>query len=608
MNRKMIPTCRRLVVLLCCLSCLVMAPALQAQDKPVTKRLYWLKLAGQLTDSPPTVDFEKVNPSAHLQRILQAMKKLQTDPDTVGLLIYLNGAKLRLTQVRQLYDAIKELRAHHRKVLVFSETYDLLGYTLASAADKILLQYKGQVMLQGISTEEMYFKDLLDKVGMKADFYQHGKYKGADEAMTRVGPSEAWDQNINALLDDLYAQVIDMIAKGRNRTQPQIESDMKQSWTLTDQQLMDHHIVDDLTVRSMVAITGNLFGDNFKWVELFDKSGGKSDAIQNPLAVFSQLFGRSKARRTRRPTLAVLHMDGPIVMGKSRVQSPIVGLSRQSVVGSHSILDALNDIRKDPNIKGIVIRIDSPGGSAMASELIWQGVQLASMTMPVYVSVDHMAASGGYYIASAANRIYANPTSILGSIGVVAGKITLGGLYEKIGIHVTRRSRGPMGDFFNSQVPFTHEQQQVLTKSIRLIYEQFLDRVKTGRQDKIADIDAVAQGRLFTGRQSVKNGLADKLGNLTFAIHDMAKDLNLADGSYDVLTFPEPMSLGDYLNTVFGDMKLQSPAINSALPTLNLLTALAPQLGTQAQQLITAMTMMHNEPVLTLMPVMITIR
>jgi protease-4 len=605
-----IPTTFRyvlLMLLLLCIPCSVMAQALAPADKPVPN-LAWLELSGKVSDAPATVDFEAVDPASKLQNILKHIRKLADDPNNVGLVIYLNGADLKLTQAQQLYDALIDLRANGHKVLVFSETYDLMDYALASAADKILLQYKGQVMLQGLASEELYLKDVLEKVGIKADFYQHGKYKGADEQLTRVGPSEAWDQNINALLDDLYAQIIDMIAKGRIRTREQIEKDMSSSWTLTDEQLVEHHIVDDLTVRSLVAVTGELFGDDFHWTRLFDKGKPKSQRMENPLTVLSQLFGGRKAKTTNRPTLAILHMAGPIVMGRSNLQSPAVSFSRQSTVGSHTMIDILHDITDDPNIKGIVIRINSPGGSAMASELIWQSVQLAGMSVPVYVSVDRMAASGGYYIASAASRIYANPGSILGSIGVIAGKITLGGLYEKLGVHITRRTRGPMGDLFNSAEPFTHEQQQVLTKSIRLVYEQFLDRIKTGRPDKIADINAVAQGRLFTGRQAVANGLADKVGNLTTALTDMASDLNLAEGSYDIAIFPPPMSLGDYLHSVMGQLQVQAPNVTNVFTAMDLLAVINPQLRTQAQELVTSMMLMQSEPVLTLMPVVITIR
>lgn len=586
------------------------APTAQAptdkkpQIKPSLPKLVWIQLSGTLTDKPQTLEFEPQSPEKNLQQILNGIRKIPDDPQTLGLVIYLKGVKLKLHQTRQLYDAIREIRQKKRKVLIFSETYDLMSYALACASDRILLQYKGQVMLRGLATEELYLKDMLEKIGVKADFYQHGKYKGADEQLTRTGPSKAWDQNIDALLDDLYAQIIDMIAKGRNWDRNKIEDQMKQSWSLTDEQLRDQKIIDDLTVRSLVAVTSESFGDRFQWSHLF-KENKTDNAMTNPLAVLSKLFGVKKSTKTKRPTIAVVHMDGPIVMGSSYAQAPQISFGEKTQIGSHTMIDIFNRISHDPNIKGVIVRINSPGGSALASELIWQSLQLATMTVPVYISVDRMAASGGYYIASAGNKIYANPSSILGSIGVIAGKMTLGGLYEKLGIHVTHRTRGPLGDFFNSQSPFTSEQRQVLSQNIRRTYELFLERIETGRPDKIQDISQVAQGRLFTGRQCIQNGLADKLGNLTVATNDMIKDLNLKEGEYDILTLPQPMPLKVYLEKMFGS--LQSPNVTTAHPVFALLAKLNPQLAKQAQQLTDSIMLMHQEPVLTVMPVIINI-
>jgi len=180
----------------------------------------------------------------------------------------------------------------------------------------------------------------------------------------------------------------------------------------------------------------------------------------------------------------------------------------ESTIGSRTMTAALEDALLDDNIKGVVIRLDSPGGSALASEVIWQSVRELKAAKPVYCVIGNMAASGGYYIACATDRIYIQPHSILGSIGVVAGKMTLGGLYDWAGIHVHRRTRGPGGDLFSSVDPFTDEQRELLRDAMTLTYEQFKDRVREGRGDKLPDLDAVDEGMLFTGTQSVANGLA----------------------------------------------------------------------------------------------------
>lgn len=580
-----------------------------AQHKANMGKLMWVTISGRISDGPQKLDFQPAMPERNLQAILQQIRHIPDDPATLGLVIYLNCADLNLNQARQLYDAILELRSRNRKVMVFSESYDLQTYAMACAADRIILQYKGSVTLQGLSTQELYLKDLLEKVGVQANMYQYGKYKGADEQMTRVGPSEAWNQNIDALLDDLYAQTLQMICHGRKKTVDQIEREMLQSWTLSDKQLLDAKMIDDLSVRTLVAVTGELFGMAFKWVNLFDEMQGQQQLPDNPLAILSMLLKRPDTHLAKRPSIAVLHLDGPIVMGNSNAQGPSMSLlGSEQTVGSHTVMQILRDITQDPNIKGVVIRVDSPGGSAMASEMIWQSIQLTTMSIPVYISVDHMAASGGYYLASAGNKIYALPSSILGSIGVIAGKVSLGGLYEKLGIHVTSRSRGPLGDMFNTAEPFTPQQQQILARSVQQIYAQFIDRIKTGREDKIQNIDAVAQGRLFTGRQCVKNGLADQLGNLNTAVTDLAKELNLPPGQYDILTFPQPLTLTEFVDGMFDKLQVRSPDPSAGVPGLNMLAAIDPQLQQQAGRMLNAITLLRSEPVLTLMPAVITIR
>ena len=226
---------------------------------------------------------------------------------------------------------------------------------------------------------------------------------------------------------------------------------------------------------------------------------------------------------------------------------------------------------------------------------------------PVYVSIGPMAASGGYYIASAAHQVYVTDSTIVGSIGVVAGKIVMGGLYEWAGIKVHRRHRGPMGDMFNSVEPFTNEQREHLTRAIARTYEQFTDRVRIGRGRRIAEMDDVAQGRLFTGRQAVDNGLADKVGGVAQAIEDAAKQAGLAAGRYDVVELPPPLSFPELLEQMFELDGSRVPAVRGEFPALAR-RVLGPDGWRQLNAMLTGAMQLRTEHTLTLMPAVLIVR
>lgn len=579
--------------------------------KPAVKAdvVGWLKLSGSLRDRPVPfawVDQAEAGPS--LQGVLRQLDTVARQPRYEGVVIYLDQPTLSLAQVDAIANAMHQVRQAGKKVLVFSMAYDLKSYLLATNADLILLQHKGTVELAGISMQEMYLAGLLKKVGVKADLMQIGRYKGAEEPLTRTGPSKFWSENIDHLLDDFYAQILEQIGHNRHWTNKQVEAVMHDSWTMSDADCLKRGVVDRLVDRDLQAVTEVQFGDAFAWDDSMGLSKGGAMAAQNPFALLQMLFQPSDAGRTRRATVAVLHATGPITSGDSSVAS---GPFSANTIGSRSFVKTLGKLRDDPNVKGVVIRLDSPGGSALASEVIWQAIRDLADHKPVYVSVGSMAASGGYYMSCACDEIYVSPASIVGSIGVVGGKITLGGLYKKLGIDVYERSRGPLSGMFSSSEPFTPEERKAMEAGLKRVYQQFLDRVHTGRGKRLADVTKVAAGRVFSGRQAVANGMADHIGDQREAVRDMAKQLHLAKGHYDVLEYPSPMSLGDYLNSMFG---VHSPKIDMRAPALpaglveTARAVLGVQAWTEARQVLTGLLQLRGESALTLMPCAIVLR
>ncbi len=577
----------------------------EADEVELTPVVGWLELSESLRDGPipfAWVTAEDAGPS--LGDVLDRLDYVATHDEYLGVVIYMDQPGLRLSQVLSIAEKIAEVRASGKLVLAYAEAYNTMDYLLACSSDLILLQHKGEVQMSGVAVEEMYLAGLLEKIGAKADLIQIGKYKGASEAMMRTGPSEAWSQNFDSLLDDLYSQIIGQIADGRGMTHTEVEALLGDSWTMQDTDYLRRRVVDRLTDRDLVDVTEVEFGDNFTWDDSMGWGEGELN-INNPMMLFGLLF-KEQDTRTSRPTIAIIHASGAIHSGESSYGQ---GLFDSESIGSRTLVDVLGDARDDDHIKGVILRIDSPGGSALASEIIWQAVRDLGEQKPVYISIGSMAASGGYYIACAGDEVYLSPSSIVGSIGVVGGKIVMGGLYEWAGIKVHRRSRGPLGDIFNSVEPFTDDQRVVVRESMELVYDQFIQRVTIGRGTRLPDVGSVAEGRLFTGRQAVENGMADKLGGVAMAMTDLTQELGMQDGEYDVVHLPRAMSLQTFLNSMFGAQAPNVSANTASLPWIETAKrVLGPRAWSSVSTAVQGLLLLQDEPVLTLMPNAIIIR
>ncbi|MFP4144328.1 MAG: signal peptide peptidase SppA [Phycisphaeraceae bacterium] len=563
-------------------------------------RVGWLKLSGPLRDAPAPYDWvSEADLDPSLTDVLGQLEHVAAGDHYAGLVIYFDQPELSLSQIETLARGIRNVREAGRTVLAFAEAYDLRTYLLASEADRVLLQHKGLIHLSGLSVEELYLAGLLEKVGAQADLVQIGQFKGANEQYTRTGPSEAWNQNISGLLDNLYDQIVSRIGENRDLARDEVESLMADCWVLSDQELAERGLVDHLVSRDLKSATEEVYAETFFWDDKMGYQPRSASMPSNPFALVSMLMeGSGEKPLTRSTSIAVIHACGHIHSGES---SRGEGLITSQSIGSRTMLENLAQVRDDDNVRGVIIRLDSPGGSALASEVIWQAVREVAETKPVFASVSNMAASGGYYIVCASDQVYVSPRSIVGSIGVVGGKIVLGGLYDKLGVDVHRRSRGPAADMFNSVEPFNQQQRTRIRQAMQRIYEQFTDRVQRGRGDRVSDISAVARGRLFTGQQAVANGLADELGSLDDALARLAGDLELSEGEYDVVHLPQPMSLGEFLSSMF---EASSPTIDADLRLLDRLgrTALGDAGWQQTRQVLSGLMLLQHEPALTVMP------
>jgi protease IV len=493
--------------------------------------------------------------------------------DLAGLVIRLKDAQLSPAQVEELGAAIKRARAHGRTVHVFAESFGPADLMLASYADKALGQPGGAVSLPGLYMEEMFLADTLAWAGLKADMVQVGDYKGASEAMARSAPSPQWEQNISQLLDSLYAHMRATLADGRSLSAAQLDAAMSALWMGDMNDAVKAGLIDaQVDLATLASHLAGGSGDVEFDLSLVGEPPEDPMQASNPLLMLQKLSAQPDVT-PQGPAIAIVHIDGAIVDG----DSSIGGLTGEPTVGSRTIRNALEQILDEDLIKGVVIRIDSPGGSATASEMIWQGIRRVASRKPVWVSVGGMAASGGYYCAVAGDRVFVNRASIVGSIGVVGGKIAMHGLYDKLKVNVVPRTRGPRADMLSSLHPWTDDQRALVHAKMTQTYDLFTSRVAQGR--KGIDLAATAEGRLFTGDKALALGMADDIGGLHDAISSLASSLNL--GEYEVLDFPGPRALGEVIDEALSGF-VHAPALAAPPRTPELASAARALMGEPA--------------------------
>jgi protease-4 len=581
----------------------VLAAALTVSAAGVLADEYGVAML-EISGAPPAMEsglsmFAETAPT--VRWYVDTLYDASADDGLDALIVRMKDAELSTSDIEEIGQAIAWVREAGKTVYMFAENYGPGELLMGAYADEVIVQQGGSVMLPGLYMEEMYLADTLEWLGLDADFVQIGDYKGANEMMTRSSPSPAWEQNISGLLDAMYATMRETLKAGRGLDDAGLDRAMDKGWMADGATAIDAGLIDaevDLTeLMGHVEARAKEQGLPVESLAYRGELGGGEEAamdMSNPFLVFSQLF-QPTHRRTTGPTLAVLHINGAIVDGDSTPEGPFSSAS----VGSRTIRNAIKKIAADENIKGVVVRIDSPGGSAIASEIIWQGLTRLSEDKPVWVSVGSMAASGGYYILVSGDRVYVNPSSIVGSIGVVGGKVALGGLMDKAHIKVVPRARGPHAAMFSSVEGWDEQEMALIREKMTETYALFTDRVAQGRPG--IDLSKTAEGRLFLGQDAVRLSMADEVGTLDDALEDLAADLALDE--YEIMDFPEPPSLEEILSQAFGGMirtPLGSAGLGERLAFLR--EVLGPRRFEALRDAFTMGMMLRSEPVLLTAP------
>ena len=516
----------------------------QKADKAALSKVVHFDLASAVAEKPADLSLFGDATANTLRSVVQRMQMARDDKDVRAVLITLGDPSLNFAQAQEVRDALVDLRKAGKKTFVYSDSYDTITYTVATGATDVCLMEGGEIMIPGVGMEAMFYKGLFDKLGVQADYVQIGEYKGAEEPYTRTNASEQLKGEMNKLASSMYEQIVEGIAHNRNLSpdvvRQMIDETMMSAKVAKDRGFVDH-LVDFHELKDLIT---SEMGNGLDIVSNFGQPQREQLDFSNPLALL-QMMGKKQqeAEASAKPSIALVYAEGTIVDGDGGESL----LGGSGGVGSATIRKSLRRAAADDNVKAVVIRIDSPGGSAQASEVMWQAARAVAAKKPVVISVGSMAASGGYYLASAGDYIYADPSAIVGSIGVVGGKFVMKGLYDKLGLTTETFAQGRNAGLFSSNKPFDERQKRLVTNWMKNTYEQFTQRVMTTRQGKIKDIDQVARGRVFLARQAKDLGMVDEIGGVQDAVAYAANKAGLKDGQFDVRLLPQPRSLADII-------------------------------------------------------------
>ncbi len=587
---------------------LVVAPAALARQKPAhsarvakrvppaAKSVEVFRLDGSVGEAPNPWDLFGFDRTLVVSELLGALDRAARDPSVGTLLLKVRSPALSLAQARDVADAVR--RARRRGKSVVAHLVDLSVPTLVAVAgaDGVLLTPEGRFMAPGLRAEVTFFKDMLATVGLEADIETVGRYKSAVEPLTRNDMSDAAREALDAVLGSIWATLLDDVAEARNLKRPQVEAAFDEG-LLTAEQARSRGLVDGLEY----------------WPDLLERlrrDTGSSPRLAYPKSLdlpdISSLFGmiqlltrRRQATSEGRTRVALLVADGPIQMGRA-ADDPFAA---RSVVAADDMLEAIEAIARDDTIEAVVLRIDSPGGSALASDLIWRALVRLGGKRPIVASLSSTAASGGYYIASAAQQIVAQPTTLTGSIGVFGGKLVTGSLYQKLGLGTVVLSRGKNAGLFSAHARFSDSERQVIRHTMRATYDTFVNRVAKGRHMSYDAVDRIAQGRIWTGRDAQANGLVDELGGLDVAAARAAYLAGTSPDEVELVPFPAPKSLMEML---------QARTASLRSPTLDLKQLLGVMPGNIALDLLRATSLIQGllaqEPVLAMVPYRLELR
>lgn len=533
-----------------------------SQPKISDNSVLILNISGSLPDYVPEDPMAQAlgfGQSQSFSSLLTQLRKAKVDKRVSAVLLDIDFPGIGWGKADELRAAIADFKTSGKPAYAFMEIGSNKEYYIAAAADKIFLPPSGDLYINGFAAQSQFYKGTLDKIGVEWEDVHVGKYKSANEPFTRKDLSPESREVINAILDDYYNRVTGVIADARKKSPEDVKA------------IIDNAPYNAIQAQQQNLIDGAKYRDEV-YQELKKTLGYKEDenlrltTTSSYKEITPESLGLNNGAR-----IAVIFASGVITTGKSADGT----FGGAQTIGSDTISKAVRDAADDSSVKAIVLRVDSGGGSALASDLMWHTIEYAKTKKPIVTSMGDVAASGGYYIACNSNRIVAEPSTVTGSIGVVLGRPVVGALYDWFGITNEYTTRGKNAGIFREDRKWTDEERAVFQKSANFFYwDNFVPKVAKGRGKSVEQINEVAQGRVWTGAQAKEKGLVDEFGGLNRAV-EIAKELAGLPADKDVkrVVFPAPRPFfqslfggGDEEATVSVRQKAQQEAVYNSMP------------------------------------------
>ncbi len=449
--------------------------------------------------------------------VLNAIEYAKTDDKIKGIKLFNTESNLGLTQLRELRAKINEFKKTGKFVVAYSDMYSQAKYYLSSVADTVYINPVGDFELKGLGSEIMYMKDLQAKTGIKMEVIRHGKYKSAVEPFLEQHMSAENREQMTVLLNSIWETYVNDIAATRNVSVDTLNAVANRLGARTPEMAKTQKLVDKIAYvdefqNGIRKALGVPYSKEYNEIDILD---------------YVKIAELNPKNISKKDAIAVVYAQGEIRGGEGNTQ----------IIGEGAINRALFDARNDDNIKAVVLRVNSPGGSALTSDLILREIELTKKVKPVIVSMGDVAASGGYYIASNADRIFAEPTTITGSIGVFGMIPNFKGVADKFGVNAEQVKTHENAIGYSPFEEMDPKFKEVLTEGIERVYNTFVKHVAKGRNMTYEQVDEIAQGRVWTGKMAKEIGLVDELGSLQDAIHYAAKKVELKE--YKIISYPE---------------------------------------------------------------------
>ena len=554
--------------------------------------------------------------SQTLRQVTDRIEKAATDDRVHAVLLHVKGPGVGYAQARELRSAITTVRDAGKPVYAYATDLSTPGYLVACGAEKVILPESGGVMMLGVRAEVEFYKNLFDWAGVEADMLKVGKYKAAAEPYTRDSMSDAFREELSDVLGDIFETLVADVAANRGISEEQAKAAID-GGPHTAESAKKAGLVDLIAYEDELPelLKKQLNAEEVRVVEKYGKPKPPSyEGFAGFMQLMNELSGKgTSAGKTYGPQVAVIYAGGTIVSGKSQNPPvPVPGFTGD-VLGDETLVEAIDKAREDDSIKAVVLRVDSPGGSALASDLMWRALVRLKAEKPLIVSMGEVAGSGGYYISMPADTIVADPATITGSIGVVGGKLALGETFKRVGVTIDVVEFGENAGTMSVVSGFDDAEEAAMRKMLAEIYELFTRKAAEGRGMELEKLKELAGGRIYSGKRAKELGLVDELGTLDDAIA-LAKsaaaekfDDVTEDTSLGLTELPEPTNPFEAL---FGDAMSVRTALSAEIgdaAVSSFLARLPERIATPLGNL-SVMSLLANERALVVMPFGVRVR